>query len=171
MQNSTKIAEKSRFFLLKLIQQKIWKSLTKICEDFELRAVRRCGNLVDFEKRCKMRRWTQKSALIQLRTSLLKFDDLAENSERSSVSNFSTKGLTALRPRPGTSTCQRSAAASNLCFCFSTRSKDSHKKKEKKPILKVRHLTSTGPLRRSGRQALGINNVSCAWNSFSRLAD
>ena len=65
--------------------------MTKICEDFELRAVQRCGNLVDFEKRCKMRPWTQKSALIQLRTSLLKFDDLAENFERSSVSNFSTK--------------------------------------------------------------------------------
>ena len=50
-----------------------------------------CGNLVDFENRCKMRPWTQKSALIQLRTSLLKFDDLAEKSENSSVSNFSTK--------------------------------------------------------------------------------
>ena len=35
--------------------------------------------------------WTQKSALIQLRTSLLKFDDLAEKSEKSSVSNFSTE--------------------------------------------------------------------------------
>ena len=35
--------------------------------------------------------WTQKSALIQLRTSLLKFDDLAEHFERSSVSNLSTK--------------------------------------------------------------------------------
>ena len=53
--------------------------------------MQRCDNLVDFEKRCKMSIWTQKSALIQLRTSLLKFDDLAENFERSSVSNFSTK--------------------------------------------------------------------------------
>ena len=53
--------------------------------------MQRCGNLVDLEKRCKMRPWTQKSALIQLRTSLLKFDDLAEKFERSSVSNFSTK--------------------------------------------------------------------------------
>ena len=35
--------------------------------------------------------WTQKSALIQLRTSLLKFDDLAEKYEKSSVSNFSSK--------------------------------------------------------------------------------
>ena len=48
-------------------------------------------NLVDLEKCCKMSIWTQKSALIQLRTSLLKFDDLAEKSERSSVSNLSTK--------------------------------------------------------------------------------
>ena len=90
IENSTKIAKKSRF-LLKLISAKIWKSLTKICEDFELRAVQRCGNLVDLEKRCKMSIWTQKSALIQLRTSLLKFGDLAENFENSSVSNFSTK--------------------------------------------------------------------------------
>ena len=93
MQNSTKIAEKIAIFAE--ISAKIWKSLTKICEDFELRAVQRCGNLVDFEKRCKMTPWTQKSALIQLRTSLLKFDELAENFERSSVSNFSTKVLEA----------------------------------------------------------------------------
>ena len=39
--------------------------------------------------------WTQKSALIQLRTSPLKFDDLAEKSEKSSVSNLSTKALAA----------------------------------------------------------------------------
>ena len=56
--------------------------------------MQRCDNLVDFEKRCKMSIWTQKSALIQLRTSLLKFDDLAEKSEKSSVSNFSTKEWT-----------------------------------------------------------------------------
>ncbi len=49
------------------------KSWTKICEDFEFRAVKRCGNLVDLEKRCKMSIWAQKSALIQLRTSFLKF--------------------------------------------------------------------------------------------------
>ena len=53
--------------------------------------MQRCENLVDLEKRCKMSIWTQKSALIQLRTSLLKFDDLAEKSEKNSVSNFSTK--------------------------------------------------------------------------------
>ena len=50
-----------------------------------------CENLVDLEKRCKMSIWSQKSALIQLRTSLLKFDYLADKSEKSSVSNFSTK--------------------------------------------------------------------------------
>ena len=53
--------------------------------------MQRCDNLVDLEKRCKMSIWTQKSALIQLRTSLLKFDDMAEKFENSSVSNFSTK--------------------------------------------------------------------------------
>ena len=37
-------------------------------------AVRRCGNLVDLEKCCKMRIWLQKSASIQPRTSLPKFD-------------------------------------------------------------------------------------------------
>ena len=90
-----KIAEKSRFLLK--FQQKYEKRLTKICEDFELRAVQRCGNLMDFEKRCKMRPWTQKSVLKQLRTSLLKFDDLAEKSEKSSVPNFSTKPRTRTR--------------------------------------------------------------------------
>ena len=37
--------------------------------------------------------WTQKSASIQKRTSPLKFDDSAEKSEKSSVSNLSTKVL------------------------------------------------------------------------------
>ena len=60
--------------------------------------MQRCENLVDLEKRSKMSIWTQKSALIQLRTSLLKFDDLAEKSEKSSVSNFSTK-VSALTPK------------------------------------------------------------------------
>ena len=69
------------------------KKFDKICEDFEFRAVQRCGNLVDLEKCSKMSIWTQNLALIQPRTSLLKFDDLAEKSEKSSVSNFSTKVL------------------------------------------------------------------------------
>ena len=47
--------------------------MTKTCEDFKLRAVQRCGNLVDLEKCCKMSIWTQRSALIQPRTSPPKF--------------------------------------------------------------------------------------------------
>ena len=35
--------------------------------------------------------WSQKSASIQKRKSLIKFDDLAEKSQRDSVSNFRTK--------------------------------------------------------------------------------
>ena len=38
--------------------------------------------------------WTQKSASIQKRTSPPKFDDSAEKSEKSSVSNLSTKAET-----------------------------------------------------------------------------
>ena len=53
--------------------------------------MQRIANLVDLEKCCKMSIWTQKSASIQKRTSPLKFDDSAEKSEKSSVSNFSTK--------------------------------------------------------------------------------
>ena len=48
-------------------------------------------NLVDLENPCKMNIWLQKSALIQPRTSLLKFDHLAEKSEKDSVSNLFTK--------------------------------------------------------------------------------
>ena len=98
------------------ISAKIWKSLAKFCEDFEFRAVQRCDNLVDLEKRCKMSIWTQKSALIQLRTSLLKFDDLAEKSEQDSISNLLTKAstcpCTALRYRTGNS--DFSAKSSNF---------------------------------------------------------
>ena len=53
--------------------------------------MQRIANLVDLEKCCKMSIWTQKSASIQKRTSPLKFDDSAEKSEKSSVSNLSTK--------------------------------------------------------------------------------
>ena len=62
--------------------------------------MQRIANLVDLEKRCKMSIWTQKSALIQLRTSPLKLDDLAEKSEKSSVSNLSTKAAAAPAPAP-----------------------------------------------------------------------
>ena len=53
--------------------------------------MRRIANLVDLEKCCKMNIWLQKSALIQKRTSLRKFDHLAEKSEKDSIANLSTK--------------------------------------------------------------------------------
>ena len=37
--------------------------------------------------------WSQKSASIQKRKSVLKFDDLAKKSEKDSISNFRTKEL------------------------------------------------------------------------------
>ena len=42
-----------------------------------------------------MRIWVQKSASMQKRTSPLKFGDFAEKSELNSVSNLSTKDVTA----------------------------------------------------------------------------
>ena len=53
--------------------------------------MQRIGNLVDLEKRCKMSIWLQNFALIQPRTSPLKFDHLAEKSEKDSVSNLAPK--------------------------------------------------------------------------------
>ena len=44
--------------------------------------MRRIANLVDLEKCRKMSIWLQKSASIQPRTSLLKFDDLARSTVR-----------------------------------------------------------------------------------------
>ena len=75
------------------------KMLTIFCWNFEIWAVRRIENLVDLEKCWKMSIWSQRSALIQRRTSPLKFDDLAEKSEKSSVSNFSTKAQAVLHAR------------------------------------------------------------------------
>ena len=49
------------------------KSLAIFDWNFESGAVQRFANLVDLEKCCKMRIWTQKSASIQKRTSLPKF--------------------------------------------------------------------------------------------------
>ena len=46
-----------------------------------------------------MRIWTQKSASIQKRTSPLKLDDLAEKSEKDTVSNLAPKAPAAARPR------------------------------------------------------------------------
>ena len=48
-------------------------------------------NLVDLVKSFPTHIFLQKSASIQKRTSPLKFDDSAEKSEKSSVSNLSTK--------------------------------------------------------------------------------
>ena len=60
---------------------KIRKSLMKFCCDFQFRVVRRCDNLVDLEKSCKMSIHLPNLVPIQRRTSRLKFDDLAEKSE------------------------------------------------------------------------------------------
>jgi len=53
--------------------------------------VQRCDNLVDLDKSCKMSIYLQNLVPIQLRTSRLKFDDLAEKSEKASRSNLYTK--------------------------------------------------------------------------------
>ena len=81
-QNSVKMAAKNDWINdFSKILQKSWKfdeflqNLQK-SENFECGAVRRCMNLVELEKCWKMRIWTQKSALIQQRTSCLKFAEL-----------------------------------------------------------------------------------------------
>ena len=61
---------------------KISNFFWKFCWNFEIWAVRRIANLVDLEKCWKMSIWLQKSASIQPRTSLLKFDDLARTKVR-----------------------------------------------------------------------------------------
>ena len=65
------------------------------------RLVQRIGNLVDLEKRCNMTIWLQHFASIQPRTSPLKFDHLAEKSEKDSVSNLApkTRAASACRER------------------------------------------------------------------------
>ena len=55
--------------------------------------VQRCDNLVDLEKSCKMSIYLQNLVSIQRRTSRLTFDDLAEKSEKGSISNLSTKSF------------------------------------------------------------------------------
>ena len=54
------------FFILRNFVQIFWWN-------FEIEAVQKCDNLVELEKCCKMRIWTQKSASKQKRTSLPKF--------------------------------------------------------------------------------------------------
>ena len=61
--------------------------------------MQRIENLVDLEKCCKMSIWSQKSASIQKRKSVLKFDDLAKKSEKDSISNFRTKEQSRLLER------------------------------------------------------------------------
>ena len=62
-------------------KSEIFRNLgAEFLQNFEFGAVQRFLNLVDLEKCCKMRIWTQKSASIQQRTSPLKFGDLAEKS-------------------------------------------------------------------------------------------
>ena len=51
-----KIAENHDFYIN---FSKNMKKFDKHFEDFEFRAVQRCENLVDIEKRCKMSIWTQ----------------------------------------------------------------------------------------------------------------
>ena len=53
--------------------------------------VQKCDNLVDLEKCCKRSIHLQRLVPIPRRTSRLKFDDLADKSEKSSISNISTK--------------------------------------------------------------------------------
>ena len=60
--------------------------------------MQRIENLVDLEKCCKMSIWSQKSASIQKRKSVLKFDDLAKESEKDSISNFRTEVLSGEQP-------------------------------------------------------------------------
>ena len=56
------------------IFEKFGKIIAIFFENSEFGAVQRIANLVDLAKRCKMSIWLQKSALIQPRTSPLKFD-------------------------------------------------------------------------------------------------
>ena len=55
--------------------------------------VQRCDNLVDLDKWRKMTIQLQKSVPIQPRTSPLKFDGLAEKSEKDTVPYLSTKNV------------------------------------------------------------------------------
>ena len=80
-ENFIKICEKinenySKIAIFQKINEKIRKSFTKFCWDFHIQPVQRNVNLVDLEKCWKMRIWTQKSALMQKRTSRLKFAEL-----------------------------------------------------------------------------------------------
>ena len=87
-QNSIKKSRKLNYLLF-IFE----KSFTSFNRNFEFGAVRRCVYLVDLEKCCKMSIWSQKSALIQRRTSLSKFQDelfILSQIQRGSFSAVST---------------------------------------------------------------------------------
>ena len=93
LDNAAKSILKNHDFAEFLI--KIGKSLMKNFRKNQFRLVQRIGNLVDLEKRCKMSIWLQNFASIQPRTSPVKFDHLAEKSEKDTVSNLAPKAPTA----------------------------------------------------------------------------
>ena len=71
--------------------QKMRKSLTKIFWNIEVWAVQKHVNLVDLVKSFPTNIYLQNLASTQKRTSPVKFDHLAEKSEKGSISNLSTK--------------------------------------------------------------------------------
>ena len=54
----------------------------------------KCITFLWTSKRCKTSIWSQNAASIQPRTSLIKFDQLAEKSEQNPISSLSTEGRT-----------------------------------------------------------------------------
>ena len=89
------------------IRTKIRKSSTNFCESFELGAVQRCVNLVDFEKCKKWTIWLQNSASIEKRTSPLKYDHFRYPKSDFTASNLSTKCRTSPPALSSTCTVQR----------------------------------------------------------------
>ena len=63
--------------------------------------MQRIGNLVDLEKCCKMSIWLQNFASLQPRTSPVKFDHLAEKSEKDTVSNLVPRSERSVAGGPG----------------------------------------------------------------------
>ena len=70
------------------------KSIKKICWNIEIWAVQKHVNIVDLVKSFPTNILLQNLASIQERPSPLKFADLAEKSEKGSISNLSTKVAT-----------------------------------------------------------------------------
>jgi hypothetical protein len=74
--------------------QKMRKHLTNNFWNIEVWAVQKHVNLVDLVKSFPTNIYLQNLASIQKRTSPIKFDHLAEKSEKGSISNLSTKRMT-----------------------------------------------------------------------------